>query len=47
MTGQTNSNMTGGGKAVDANERVKEKPEGADHLPLKDDDKAEKPSDDK
>ena len=37
MTGQTNDSTTGGGKAVDANERQKNKPEGADHLPLKDD----------
>ena len=36
MTGKTNDSMTGNGKAVDANERQKNRPEGADHLPLKD-----------
>ena len=38
----TNSNLTGGGKAVDAHERQEERPEGADHLPLKDDDDTKK-----
>ncbi|SHF02227.1 hypothetical protein SAMN05444339_10340 [Loktanella atrilutea] len=37
MTGKTNDAMTGNDKAVEANERQKNRPEGADHLPLKDD----------
>ncbi len=32
---RTNSNMTGDGKAVDAHLRNQDRPEGADHLPLK------------
>ena len=41
MTGKTNDAMTGNGKAVDATLRQKERPEGADHLPLKDEKKSE------
>lgn len=36
MSGQTNDSTTGNGKAVDANERAKSRPEDADHVPLKD-----------
>ncbi len=43
MSGETNDSTTGNGKAVDATERQKNRPEGADHIPLKD----EKKSDDK
>ncbi len=42
MSGETNDNMTGKGKAIDANERQKTKPEGADHIPLQKDEKSEK-----
>ncbi|MFZ3581656.1 hypothetical protein ACOI1H_05715 [Loktanella sp. DJP18] len=41
MAGKTNESMTGDGKAVDATKRQKERPEGADHIPLKDDKKTE------
>lgn len=47
MSGATNENMTGNGKAVDATERQKARPEGAEHLPLKDDADTEPKSDDK
>jgi hypothetical protein len=42
MSGETNDSTTGNGKAVDANGRQKNRPEGADHIPLKDDKPEEK-----
>jgi hypothetical protein len=42
MSGETNDSTTGNGKAVDATERHKNRPEGADHIPLKDDKHEEK-----